>query len=60
VSHLGDHLACRLEVAPDDDHAEMIAHLHRQRAQAVARRAADLYLINLIDHTLTQHTRSTP
>ena len=60
MTHLGDRLAGQLEMAPNDDRVEIIAHLRRQRAQAVARRAADLYLITIIDHTLKHHTRSNP
>lgn len=60
MNHLGDRLAAVLEVTPADDRAEMLAHLRRQRDHAIARRAADLALIHLIDMTIATHERTHP
>ena len=60
MTHLGDRLAAVLKVAPTDDVAVMLDHLRCQRAHAVARRAADLALIHLIDHTIHTHERTHP
>jgi hypothetical protein len=60
MTHLGHLLAAGLKAAAAENRAEMLANLSQQRAHAVARRAADLALICLIDKTITTYERNHP
>ena len=51
-------LATVIDATDDDHRAAMVNHLRDQRRHAIARRAADLALINLIDQTIHLHERS--